>query len=66
MHGTLTDLPANKVANSGFTSPSLLIVGDVVKLHGTLHGFDPHTGDSSSLSHHVPEQLPPINPATAN
>ncbi len=62
--GTLADLPA-KVASSGFTSPSLLIVGDVVKLHGTLNWFDPATGDTSKLSHNVPVQLP-INPAAAN
>jgi len=62
--GTLADLPA-KVANSGFTSPSLLIVGDVVKLHGSLHWFDPALGDDSKLTHSVPVQLP-INPAAAN
>jgi uroporphyrin-III C-methyltransferase len=38
--GTLADLPG-KVAQSGFTSPSLLIVGDVVNLHGTLAWFEP-------------------------
>ncbi|MBU4520425.1 MAG: uroporphyrinogen-III C-methyltransferase [Gammaproteobacteria bacterium] len=66
--GTLADLPA-KVAGSGFTSPSLLIVGDVVKLHGTLHWFDPQTGADSSLSpahHEVPRQLPALNAAAAN
>jgi len=62
--GTLADLPA-KVASSGFTSPSLLIVGDVVQLHGTLHWFDPVTGDTSKLSHYGPVQLP-SNPAAAN
>lgn len=62
--GTLADLPA-KVAASGFTSPSLLIVGDVVRLHGTLHWFDPVTGDTSKLSHYGPAQLPG-HPATAN
>ena len=66
--GTLSDLPA-KVAVSGFTSPSLLIVGDVVKLHGTLHWFDPQTGAASQLSpahHEVPQQLPALNAAAAN
>jgi uroporphyrin-III C-methyltransferase/precorrin-2 dehydrogenase/sirohydrochlorin ferrochelatase len=38
--GTLADLPG-KLAGSGFTSPSLIIVGDVVKLHGTLAWFSP-------------------------
>lgn len=66
--GTLSDLPA-KVAGSGFTSPSLLIVGDVVKLHGTLHWFDPQTGADSNLSpahHEVPQQLPALNGAASN
>lgn len=66
--GTLSDLPA-KVAGSGFTSPSLLIVGDVVRLHGTLHWFDPQTGAASQLSpaHHGVEQpLPPLNASAAN
>jgi uroporphyrin-III C-methyltransferase len=66
--GTLSDLPA-KVAGSGFTSPSLLIVGDVVKLHGTLHWFDPHTGADSQLapSHQeIPAQLPALNAAASN
>ena len=66
--GTLSDLPA-KVAGSGFTSPSLLIVGDVVKLHGTLHWFDPQTGAASQLSpahHEVEQPLPPLNAATSN
>lgn len=62
--GTLADLPA-KVATSGFTSPSLLIVGDVVKLHGSLHWFDPALGDDSRLTHSGPVQLP-INPVAAN
>jgi uroporphyrin-III C-methyltransferase/precorrin-2 dehydrogenase/sirohydrochlorin ferrochelatase len=48
--GTLADLPG-KVAGSGFTSPSLIIVGDVVKLHGTLAWFAPvgqaHAGTAS-------------------
>jgi uroporphyrin-III C-methyltransferase/precorrin-2 dehydrogenase/sirohydrochlorin ferrochelatase len=66
--GTLADLPA-KVAVSGFTSPSLLIVGDVVKLHGTLHWFDPQTAAASSLSpahHEVPRQLPALHAAATN
>jgi siroheme synthase len=66
--GTLADLPA-KVAVSGFTSPSLLIVGDVVKLHGTLHWFDPQTAAASSLSpahHEVPRQLPALHTAATN
>ena len=62
--GTLADLPA-KVAHSGFTSPSLLIVGDVVKLHGSLHWFDPALGNDSKLTHGVPMPLP-IDPAAAN
>ena len=38
--GTLSDLP-QRVAESGFTSPSLIIVGDVVKLHESLAWFTP-------------------------
>jgi len=38
--GTLADLP-QRVLESGFTSPSLIIVGDVVKLHDTLAWFTP-------------------------
>ena len=65
--GTLSDLPA-KVAGSGFTSPSLLIVGDVVKLHGALHWFDPATGAPSHLSpaHLEGPQLPALNGSAAN
>ena len=55
--GTLGDLPA-QVAGSGLSSPSLLIVGDVVKLHGTLHWFDPHTAQTSRLSPAHDEVLP--------
>ncbi len=57
--GTLADLPG-KVAGSGFTSPSLLIVGDVVLLHGTLDWFDPHTGAPVRLTHDDAVQLPPL------
>lgn len=60
----LADLPA-KVATRGFISPSLLIVGDVVKLHGSLHWFDSALGDDSRLTHSGPVQLP-INPVAAN
>jgi len=66
--GTLSDLPA-KVAGSGFTSPSLLIVGDVVKLHGTLHWFDPQTGNTSQLAPahlEVRQRLPALNAAASN
>ena len=65
--GTLSDLPA-KVAGSGFTSPSLLIVGDVVKLHGALHWFDPATGAPGHLSpaHLEGPQLPALNGSAAN
>ena len=38
--GTLADLP-QKVATAGLSSPSLVIVGDVVRLHQTLAWFDP-------------------------
>ncbi len=62
--GKLSHLPI-KGANSDFTSPSSVVVGDVVRLHSTLHCFDPATGDTSKLSHNVPVQLP-INPAAAN
>lgn len=65
--GTLSDLPA-KVADSGFTSPSLLIVGNVVKLHGTLNWFDPQTGATSYLppGHLENLQFPMLNAAAAN
>jgi len=55
--GTLGDLPV-KVAGSGLSSPSLLIVGEVVKLHGTLHWFDPQTAQASRLSP-AHEEVPP-------
>lgn len=48
--GTLADLPP-RVAAQGFTSPSLLIVGDVVRLHGTLDWFDPGHGVHVRLNH---------------
>ncbi len=38
--GTLTDLPA-KVAASGLTSPCLIIVGEVVRLHAVLAWYPP-------------------------
>ena len=38
--GTLADLPA-RVARAGFSSPSMIIVGDVVQLHETLAWFRP-------------------------
>lgn len=38
--GTLADLPA-KVAASGFTSPCLIIVGEVVRLHASLAWYPP-------------------------
>lgn len=65
--GTLVDLPA-KVADSGFTSPSLLIVGEVVKLHGALAWFDPETGTQSKLlaAHAESPLLPRLSPAAVN
>lgn len=56
--GTLADLP-DQVAGSGFTSPSLIIVGDVVKLHGTLAWFQPL---ADNIFHQTPataEYAPP-------
>ena len=38
--GTLADLP-QRVASSGFSSPCLIIIGDVVKLHASLAWFQP-------------------------
>jgi uroporphyrin-III C-methyltransferase len=38
--GTLTDLP-ERVKTSGFTSPCLIIVGEVVKLHDQLAWYSP-------------------------
>lgn len=38
--GTLSDLPA-RVAEAGFSSPSMIIVGEVVRLHETLAWFQP-------------------------
>lgn len=58
--GTLADLPA-KVAGSGFSSPSLLIVGDVVRLHGALDWFDTHSGAQTRLTHDEAAQLPPLS-----
>jgi len=65
--GTLQDLPP-KVAQSGFTSPSLLIVGEVVKLHGTLDWFDPETGAVGSLlsAHADVEGLPTLKASASN
>ncbi len=40
--GTLADLPA-KVANAGVRAPTLLIVGEVVSLHGQLGWFHPES-----------------------
>lgn len=57
--GTLADLPA-RVEGSGFSSPSLLIVGDVVQLHGTLDWFDTHRGAQTRLTHDEAAQLPPL------
>lgn len=57
--GTLADLPG-KVAGSGFSSPSLLIVGDVVRLHGALDWFDPHSGAPVRLTHDDAVQLPAL------
>ena len=57
--GTLDDLPG-KAAGSGFSSPSLLIVGDVVRLHGTLDWFDTETGAQTRLTHDEAAQLPPL------
>jgi uroporphyrin-III C-methyltransferase len=57
--GTLSTLP-DLVAGSGFSSPSLLIVGDVVQLHGTLDWFDTHQGAQTRLTHDEAAQLPPL------
>jgi uroporphyrin-III C-methyltransferase len=57
--GTLADLPA-KAATSGFTSPSLLVVGDVVLLHDALDWFDPHRGAQTRLTHEQAAELPPL------
>jgi uroporphyrin-III C-methyltransferase/precorrin-2 dehydrogenase/sirohydrochlorin ferrochelatase len=42
--GTLADMP-QRVLESNMTSPCLLIVGDVVKLHETLAWFRPAAGE---------------------
>lgn len=55
--GTLADLPA-KVAASGLSSPSLLIVGDVVRLHACLNWFDPALVATESLAHGAAAPLP--------
>lgn len=57
--GTLANLPG-KAVGSGFTSPSLLIVGDVVRLRGTLDWFDTQTGAQTRLTHDEAAQLPPL------
>lgn len=48
--GTLADLPTQPGVQE-LRSPSLLIVGDVVTLHGTLDWFDPSAGAAMHLSH---------------
>jgi uroporphyrin-III C-methyltransferase len=45
--GTLADLP-QRVLESGFTSPSLIIVGDVVQLHASLAWFSPVAGQEKT------------------
>jgi len=60
--GTLADL-APRVAESGLTSPSLIIVGDVVKLHATLAWFDPQTHASAAAGYC--EATPPGGQHTA-
>lgn len=45
--GSLADLP-DRVIQSGFTSPCLIIVGDVVKLHNSLAWFKPLQDQLSS------------------
>ena len=62
--GTLADLP-HKVAGSSFSSPSLLIVGDVVQLHGTLDWFEPLSGARTRLTHDEAAQLPPLSPTAS-
>ncbi len=43
--GTLADLPG-RVARQGLTSPCLIIVGDVVRLHESLAWFNPQPDDT--------------------
>jgi len=59
--GTLANLPTRPGVQD-LRSPSLLIVGDVVTLHGALDWFDPHSGATMRLTHddlHVPPSLTP-------
>ncbi|EYC51906.1 uroporphyrin-III methyltransferase [Hylemonella gracilis str. Niagara R] len=55
--GTLADLPTQPGVQD-LRSPSLLIVGDVVTLHGALDWFDPRSGAAMRLTHDD-LQLPP-------
>lgn len=57
--GTLADLPTQPGVQD-LRSPSLLIVGDVVTLHGALDWFDPGAGAAMRLTHddlHPPPAL---------
>ncbi|EGI77518.1 uroporphyrinogen-III C-methyltransferase [Hylemonella gracilis] len=62
--GTLADLPTRHGVQE-LRSPSLLIVGDVVTLHGTLDWFDPRSGAAMRLTHddaqsQTPSPLPGV------
>ncbi|MFO6421416.1 uroporphyrinogen-III C-methyltransferase [Hylemonella sp. W303a] len=57
--GTLADLPTQPGVQE-LRSPSLLIVGDVVTLHGSLDWFDPSTGAAMRLTHDDGQPLKPL------
>jgi uroporphyrin-III C-methyltransferase len=63
--GTLADLPTQPGVQD-LRSPSLLIVGDVVTLRGTLDWFDPQSGTATRLTHDEAALLPLLQTKHAN
>lgn len=59
--GTLADLPTRPGVQE-LRSPSLLIVGDVVTLHGALDWFDPRSGAAMRLTHDDAQLQTPLPP----
>jgi len=63
--GTLADLPTQPGVQD-LRSPSLLIVGDVVTLHGALDWFDPQSGTATRLTHDEVASLPLLQTKNVN